>query len=61
MSLVPTVPEYITVHLGTPDEAAQNLTLPFTEFVDRVAVIGKELGLEIHAMHEDIFDSMHKI
>ena len=38
-----------------------SLTLPFTEFVDRVAVIGKELGLEIHAMHEDIFDSMHKI
>ncbi|MBQ8896658.1 MAG: ACT domain-containing protein [Clostridia bacterium] len=38
-----------------------SLTLPFTEFVDRVAIIGKELGLEIHAMHEDIFDSMHKI
>ncbi len=37
------------------------LTLPFTEFVDKVAVLGKENALEIHAMHEDIFDSMHKI
>ena len=32
-----------------------------SEFVDNVASLGKELGLEIHAMHEDIFDSMHKI
>lgn len=38
-----------------------NLTIPFTDFVDNVALIGKENGLEIHAMHEDIFDSMHKI
>ena len=37
------------------------LTLPFTDFVDKVAMLGKENGLEIHAMHEDIFDSMHKI
>ncbi len=37
------------------------LTVPFTEFVDKVAILGKENGLEIHAMHEDIFDSMHKI
>lgn len=37
------------------------LTLPFTDFVDKVAILGKKNGLEIHAMHEDIFDSMHKI
>lgn len=37
------------------------LTVPFTEFVDKVAILGKDIGLEIHAMHEDIFDSMHKI
>lgn len=37
------------------------LNVPFTEFVDGVAALGKENGLEIHAMHEDIFDSMHKI
>ena len=37
------------------------LNVPFTEFVDEVSALGKEIGLEIHAMHEDIFDSMHKI
>ena len=37
------------------------LNVPFTEFVDAVSALGKENGLEIHAMHEDIFDSMHKI
>lgn len=37
MSLVPTVPEYITVHLGNPDENAQNITVPFTEYLERVA------------------------
>lgn len=37
------------------------LTVPFTEFSDAVGEIGKVNGLEIHAMHEDIFDSMHKI
>jgi ACT domain-containing protein len=37
------------------------LNVPFTEFVDKVGVLGKENSLEIHAMHEDIFDSMHKI
>ena len=37
------------------------LNVPFTEFVDKVSILGRENGLEIHAMHEDIFDSMHKI
>ena len=37
------------------------LTVPFTEFVDIVNLLGKENGLQIYAMHEDIFDSMHKI
>lgn len=38
-----------------------SLTVAFTEFADRVASLGRENKLEIHAMHEDIFDSMHKI
>ena len=37
------------------------LNVPFTEFVDRVRTLGRENSLEINAMHEDIFDSMHKI
>ena len=37
------------------------ITVPFTEFIDRMNGLGKLNGLEIHAMHEDIFNTMHKI
>ena len=37
------------------------LTVPFVDFVDSLTTLGKETGLEIHAMHEDIFAAMHKI
>ena len=32
-----TVPEYITVHLGPPDQYAQNVTVPFSEYIKNVA------------------------
>lgn len=38
-----------------------SITVPFSEFVDRMAALGKENHLEIHAMHEDIFNAMHNI
>ncbi|MBE6889060.1 MAG: spore cortex-lytic protein [Ruminococcaceae bacterium] len=34
---VPTIPETITVHLGTPDSAAQNVTLSFPDYIKNVA------------------------
>lgn len=37
------------------------LSIPFTEFVDKMQELGTELGLAIHTMHEDIFNSMHRI
>ncbi len=37
------------------------ITVPFVDFVDRMTALGKERGLEIHTMHEDIFNSMHNI
>ena len=37
------------------------LTVPFGDFSDRMSDLGKEKNLEIHAMHEDIFNSMHKV
>ena len=37
------------------------LSVPFAEFVDSMAKIGKGKGLEIHVMHEDIFNTMHHI
>lgn len=36
-------------------------TVPFTEFVDKMAELGRADGLEIHVMHEDIFNTMHRI
>ena len=35
--------------------------IPFTEFSDMLSKIGGEMGLSIHAMHEDIFNAMHTI
>ena len=37
------------------------LNLPFADFVDKMADIGKDRGLDIHVMHEDIFNTMHHI
>lgn len=35
--------------------------IPFTDFSDMLGKIGNDMGLSIHAMHEDIFNAMHKI
>lgn len=35
--------------------------VPFTQFADEIAKMGEEMGLSIRAMHEDIFNSMHRI
>lgn len=37
------------------------LNMSFGDFVDSMTAMGKESGLQISAMHEDIFNSMHKI
>lgn len=37
------------------------LNVGFTEFADQMKVLGRASNLEIQAMHEDIFNSMHKI
>lgn len=33
----------------------------FSALSDRMTALGDELGLSIHTMHEDIFNSMHRI
>ncbi|MBQ0097507.1 MAG: ACT domain-containing protein [Oscillospiraceae bacterium] len=33
----------------------------FDEFQKKLDILGDENGLKIHVMHEDIFNSMHKI
>lgn len=37
------------------------LGVEFSEFVDLLAELGKQKGLAIHTMHEDIFNTMHHI
>ena len=34
---LPTIPEYVTVHLGAPNENAQNVTVPFLDYITNVA------------------------
>ena len=38
-----------------------DLNVAFTEFVDEMRRLGEESDLDIRAMHEDIFNSMHRI
>ena len=38
-----------------------DIKVDFAEFVDALAKLGEENGLEIRAMHEDIFNAMHTI
>lgn len=33
----------------------------FSELVDKMTELGTSLGLSIHTMHEDIFNSMHSV
>lgn len=38
-----------------------NASVPFDELTKRLNKVGDEIGTKIHVMHEDIFNSMHKI
>lgn len=49
---------YFTMIMITDIDA---INVPFADFVDKMAALGKENHLEIHAMHEDIFNAMHSI
>lgn len=37
------------------------IKIPFVEFSDRLSELGRAKGLDIRVMHEDIFNSMHRI
>lgn len=36
-------------------------TIPFSELSDKLEKLGDDMNLKIHVMHEDIFNSMHRI
>lgn len=52
------VDDYFTMTMVVDIDKA---CVPFTELVDVMTALGKEMGLVIHTMHEDIFNFMHKI
>ncbi|MDO4748347.1 MAG: ACT domain-containing protein [Eubacteriales bacterium] len=35
--------------------------VPFDELTRKLDEVGEEMGVKVHVMHEDIFNSMHKI
>ena len=37
------------------------LTVPFAAFADELSGLGNSRGLDVHTMHEDIFNTMHHI
>jgi ACT domain-containing protein len=37
------------------------ISTAFSDFSDRLSELGREKGLDIRVMHEDIFNAMHKI
>ena len=37
------------------------MNIPFDKFSETMDKLGKKMSLSIHVMHEDIFNSMHKI
>ena len=50
--------EYFTMIMIVDIEA---LNVSFNEFVDGMAARGRDAALDINVMHEDIFNSMHRI
>ena len=39
----------------------KDLTCSFADFSDKMKNLGEKKGLDIRVMHEDIFNSMHRI
>ena len=37
------------------------LNVPFGDFSDSMAKLGEDIGMSVHVMHEDLFNSMHRI
>lgn len=37
------------------------LTIDYIDFAEKLKAAGTEMDLQVHVMHEDIFNSMHKI
>ena len=38
-----------------------DMNISFDEFAEKLKTMGEEMNMDIHCMHEDIFNSMHRI
>ena len=38
-----------------------NSSIPFNDLNKELTLLGENMGLSVHLMHEDIFNSMHRI
>lgn len=38
-----------------------SITCPYAEYAEGFKKLGEEMGVDIRVMHEDIFNSMHRI
>lgn len=39
----------------------KGMTIPFADFAENLKQKGEQLNLVIHCMHEEIFESMHRV
>ena len=53
-SIIPYIPEYITVHLGPPGSDAPNVTVPFIDYVKNVASSEVYPTWEVSALRANI-------
>ena len=66
---------FIVLHDGTFFETLQvvyhdsmenfaeisKLNIDYIDFADKLTKAGSDMGLQVHVMHEDIFNAMHRI
>ena len=77
VGILASVSERVALHKGSVNDVKQtiiddyfamfmiinidSLDIDFNDFVDEMTRLGTEKNLEIHCMHEDIFNLMHQI
>lgn len=38
-----------------------SISIKFSDFSEQMSLVGKKMNISVHVMHEDIFNSMHRI
>ena len=59
MAELPTIPSYITVHLGAPNSNAENLTVRFSDYIKNVASSEIFPNWPVEALRANILAQSH--